>query len=231
MKEIFSFPKQIMKAVKKYSNFNKTIIIKIGLEGIKMCGRYYIDDDITKEIIKLVHHIDEKIKNEKAKDIYPSGEAPIIIGKSETLSAQLFQWGYPHYKNKGVIFNARSETALEKQMFQSSIKNRRCVIPAKHFYEWNKDKEKYTFFREDLGILYFAGFYKEFAGENRFIILTADANESMKKVHNRMPLILEQNQLEDWIFNEQAAEFILHQRPIELKRTAEYEQQSLDLHE
>ena len=52
--------------------------------------------------------------------------------------------------------------------------------------------------------------------------------ESMIKVHDRMPLILEKGQLKDW-FDDRKMEQILHQVPVQLKREAEYEQQSLFL--
>ena len=60
------------------------------------------------------------------------------------------------------------------------------------------------------------------------MILTTAANESMRKVHERMPLILEKEQLADW-FDDRKMEQILHQVPVLLKREAEYEQQSLFL--
>lgn len=202
--------------------------------GYGVCGRYYIDDDMIREMEGLVYKIHEKIKMNSEKDryssdIFPSQIAPVIVGQDQILSVKLFQWGYPHYKNKGVIFNARCETVLEKQMFQNSVKSRRCVIPAKSFYEWNKEKEKFTYFRSDSDILYFAGIYNQFSEENRFVILTTKANDSMKKVHERMPLILEKNQIQDWIFDYQALKLILQQKPIELKSITEYEQQILDL--
>ena len=73
-----------------------------------------------------------------------------------------------------------------------------------------------------------AGFCDWFENERRFVILTTDANESMRKVHERMPLILEKEQLSDW-FDDRKMEEILNQIPVQLKREAEYEQQSLFL--
>ena len=73
-----------------------------------------------------------------------------------------------------------------------------------------------------------AGFCDWFENERRFVILTTDANESMRKVHDRMPLILEKEQLADW-FDDRKMEDLPHQVPIQLKREAEYEQQSLFL--
>ena len=73
------------------------------------------------------------------------------------------------------------------------------LIPASGFYEWSRLKEKNTFFRYDAALLYMAGFCVWFEDERRFVILTTAANESMRKVHDRMPLILEKEQLADWL--------------------------------
>lgn len=70
-----------------------------------------------------------------------------------------------------------------------------------------------------------AGFCDWFENERRFVILTTAANDSMRKVHDRMPLILEKEHLADW-FEDRKMEEILHQIPVQLKREAEYEQQS-----
>ena len=73
------------------------------------------------------------------------------------------------------------------------------------------------FSRCNAPVLYMAGFCDWFENEKRFVILTTTANESMRKVHDRMPLILEKEQLSDW-FDNRKMEQILHQVPIQLKR-------------
>lgn len=193
-----------------------------------MCGRYYIDDETAREIERLVRHLDQKFKAGGRRDIYPSGQAPVITGYQNEFSAELFTWGFPGFDQKNLIINARSETALEKRMFKESIRNHRCAVPAAGFYEWNKEKEKYTFQRPDGRICYLAGFYKEFKGSVRFVILTTDANESMKSVHHRMPLVLNDEELDAWLFDDSQTELILHKVPGALKKDTEYEQQTLD---
>lgn len=109
-----------------------------------MCGRYYINDETAKEIEKLIRQIDDALLAScKERDVYPSAKAPVILAGSEQsdpLIAGEFTWGFPSYSNKGVIFNARSETALEKKTFRESVKQRRCIIPATGFYEWSEQK-------------------------------------------------------------------------------------------
>lgn len=192
-----------------------------------MCGRYYIDDDMAKEIEKLVRQVDKSLQmGHLNKDIHPTEIAPVLAAGRDGMQMIGKQWGFPGIQKKGVIFNARSETVLEKRMFRESIMHRRIVIPAVWFYEWNSRKEKVLFFREDRRILYMAGFYKQYEEEDRFVILTTQANASMKETHDRMPLILEREELEDWIMEDSRTELLLRKRPAALDKKAEYEQQS-----
>lgn len=194
-----------------------------------MCGRYYIDDDTIREMEKLVHQIDKKLLEEKSRDVFPSQSAPVVTGRRGELFGEELMWGFPGLKKSQVIFNARQETALEKRTFRDSLFLRRCVIPAKNFYEWDKKKEKYKFTRPDGKILFLAGIYNQYGKNEYFVILTTKANDSMSRIHDRMPLVLEEQQIKDWIFSRQKAEDMLGQTPIMLDNSTEYEQQTLDL--
>ena len=193
-----------------------------------MCGRYYIDDETAREIKKLVRQIDDRLQREKiGRDVHPTDLAPVLKGNGADLEAVWQKWGLPGIQNKGVIFNARSETVLEKRMFGEGVRRRRIVVPCTWFYEWNKNKEKITFYRNDSPVLFLAGFYNRFEDGDRFVILTTEANESMKSTHDRMPLILEPKELEDWVMEDGKTEEILRQKPALLSKRAEYEQQTL----
>ena len=136
-------------------------------------------------------------------------------------------WGFPRFDGRGLLINARAETAAERRTFRECVLHRRCVIPAKGFWEWNKFKEKFSFERQDSQVMFMAGCYDCFDGQDRFVILTTEANPSVKPVHDRMPLILERNELEAWVTDDSAAEYFLHKPPALLEREAEYEQMSL----
>lgn len=193
-----------------------------------MCGRYYIDEEMAREIQKVVREVDEQLRREKlGYDIHPSQRAPALTGEGGALVAAWQTWGYPGFSGSKVIFNARAESVMEKRMFRQGIRHRRIVVPCAWFYEWNKNKEKIVFSRKDSPALFMAGFCSRFEDGDRFVILTTQANESMKGVHERMPLILERDQLKDWALDDKAAVDILGQRPALLEKRAEYEQQSL----
>ena len=194
-----------------------------------MCGRYYIDLGLTDEIEELVHSNSRKHLYEIQQltgDILPTNTAPIIEKTEHGFKLSLCKWGFPVQNGKNLVINARAETVLDKPSFSNGIWYHRIVIPASGFYEWNRFKERSTFTRSDTSALYLAGFCDWFENEQRFVILTTAANESMLKVHDRMPLILEKEQLSDWFDNKKMQE-ILRQKPVMLKRQSEYEQLSL----
>lgn len=195
-----------------------------------MCGRYYTNDETDQEIEKLVHQISEKLRNERnIGEIYPTNPSLVLAQDGKELMTSLQFFGFPSPKNKSVIINARSETVLEKKMFRNSILSRRCIIPTAWFYEWDHGKNKLRFFREDSNVLFIAGFYNQFSSQKHFVILTTKANSSIADVHSRMPLILEPEQLTDWIFKNEKLEDILKKEPCLLcrKSESEYEQQVL----
>ena len=192
-----------------------------------MCSKYYIDSDIEDELEKVVSDVDQQICQKCfAGDICPTDMAPIIEKTDQGLKLSTCKWGYLLSKGKNLVINARVETVMDKPAFQNGILYHRILVSASRFYEWNHLKEKNSFTRPDAATLYIAGFCDWFENERRFVILTTVANDSMVKVHDRMPLILEKEQMEDW-FNNEKMKTILRQVPARLKRHAEYEQQSL----
>ena len=68
----------------------------------------------------------------EGREIVPANIEVIIVQGSAVMG----KWGFPKWKGSGVIFNARSETALEKAMFKKPLLTQRCVIPSKGFFEW-----------------------------------------------------------------------------------------------
>lgn len=200
-----------------------------------MCGRYYVDDDTAREMEAIIRRIDtRKIKEGgfqrklQAKDTHPTEEALVLAASGQELCCKWQRWGLPKYaETKQVIFNARSETVLEKQTFREGMQQRRVVIPAAWFYEWSRKKEKNIFYVKTQPVLFMAGLYNRYQDEERFVILTTEANDSMRPVHDRMPLILEADEIIPWIFDQSKAEDFLHKTPGLLERRTEYEQFSL----
>ena len=171
-----------------------------------MCGRYLFDSDgDIEEVKKILQGLgDNNPPRIKTGEIFPTNDVPIlsIIDGKPLLS--VMKWGFLKWGGKGVIINARSETAAEKKSFAKPLAERRCVIPSTGFYEWRRDSsgkssEKLLFNVPDENMLYMAGAYSENADGARFVIFTRAANDSICDVHNRMPVILYKSELVRWM--------------------------------
>lgn len=182
----------------------------------------------------------ESVRAEDGKtgDIYPAALAPVLGAATETagcraLDCRMLRWGLPGYapkeggKKEPIIFNARSETVMEKPTFREGMKNHRIVIPAAGFYEWNKRKEKFRFCRKDAPVLFMAGCFQHYEDGDRFVILTTAANASMAPVHDRMPLILEPDEIAAWIWDAEQTKYLLERQSCLLERETDYEQLTL----
>lgn len=190
-----------------------------------MCGRYHLSEKAKEQIQGLVEEQSEVFGwYYHDGDIHPTEMATIITGRGSGLSLEEMRWGFPE---QNLLINARAETVFERRTFSDGIRRRRCVIPASHFYEWDKEKTKVTFTLPDDSLIYMAGFYEKYKDEDRFIIITTGANESMKPVHDRMPLILTKDQIRDWIYRDDKTRSFLNGEPPQLEREQEYEQLSL----
>lgn len=196
-----------------------------------MCGRYHFSAELLDEIRDLTEQKDWKLElGVLDRDIHPGDTAPVITAAGDqggSLRACRQKWGYPGPGGKGLVFNARSESVFEKRMFRDSVSQRRAAVPVSWFYEWNKNKEKFTFTKEGSRILFLAGFYGRYEDGDRFVILTTQANASMAPVHSRMPLVLEREQVREWILDSKKTKELLGQEPPQLARDCEYEQQTL----
>ena len=177
-----------------------------------MCGRYSFDD--TREIYEvraLLAQLAESVGEQAAAsvklgEVFPTDTAAILAQTQTGHSTAAMDWGFPLHGSKKNIINARSETILEKPMFRNSALTKRCLVPCTGFYEWQKienRKRKYKIDIKDENFFYLAGLYSMFKidGEQtlRYVIITAAANDFMKEVHHRMPLIVPKRNIADWL--------------------------------
>jgi putative SOS response-associated peptidase YedK len=121
------------------------------------------------------------------------------------------RWGLvPHWaKDKSIgnqLINARSESAASKPTFRDSFRRRRCLIAADGFYEWKKigkQKQPYLIRMPDHRPFAFAGLWDRWGEDaERFescTILTTSANEQLRDLHDRMPVILDPADYERWL--------------------------------
>ena len=187
-----------------------------------MCGRYNFTVEQSEEIMEILEKLNARFQGKEVKtgEIFPTNPAAILMEDKQEVIPALSSWGFPKFDGKGVIINARAETAFEKRTFRDSLVNRRCIAPCTGFYEWDSEKKKYLFRIDGTNALYMAGIYSNYGGESRYVILTTEANESMKDIHNRMPLIIPKNNIKDWIMDQSSTGEFLRSVPPQLIRVA-----------
>jgi putative SOS response-associated peptidase YedK len=103
--------------------------------------------------------------------------------------------------------NAKSETLAEKPMFCGLLKNKRCLVPASGFYEWKKDGKRkipYYIHLKESSLFAIAGLYDIWydafnVAHPTYTIITIDANELVAPLHDRMPVILKQEDENRWL--------------------------------
>jgi putative SOS response-associated peptidase YedK len=162
-------------------------------------------------------------------NVAPTAEVYALISKqlerSNFLELSIFNWGLvPSWakdktKSAGMI-NARSETLTEKPSFKNLIARHRCVIPMQGFYEWSvissgsskPTKQAHYVSRADGEVMTVAGLWSTWIDPNRqqvdstppsilrtCTIITTDANDSLRPIHHRMPVILEKDAVAQWL--------------------------------
>ncbi len=137
--------------------------------------------------------------------------AAVLDGGDGGRRLEVLKWGLvPSWaKDPGIgnrMINARSETAAEKPSFRKAMKERRCLILADGFYEWRKmgnGKQPYHARMADGRPFAFAGLWERWERDGEELrtcaILTTGANDLMRPVHDRMPVILPREEYEMWL--------------------------------
>jgi len=181
-----------------------------------MCGRVTLEFDIDtiKEILKEVYHVkDSNLHDFKPSyNIGPTNQLVSIISDGMTLRGGTLRWGLlPSWtkdeKTGYKMINARSETIEEKPSFKDAYEKRRCIILASGFYEWDKKhhtKQPYYFTMKNKPLMAMAGIWSTYNRDGNekihtCAIVTTSANEQMAMIHGRMPVLLEKEQINDWL--------------------------------
>lgn len=179
-----------------------------------MCGRFSLTD--IGSIFSRFGVIISKDINKKITPHYniaPTQKIPVIYkDKNQENRIEFMKWGLVPYWAKDPkigykMINARAETLTQKPSFKHLLKSKRCLVPSSGFYEWKRiDKRKVPYYIgiKNSKIFSFAGLYDNWkdSGGNElktFTIITTNSNNTLKPIHNRMPVILEREFEEDWL--------------------------------
>ena len=184
-----------------------------------MCCRYCLEKDLDgiDDILDVISHsaLAAKFTETHGRPLVTSGEVrpsdivPVISPDSKGhRSAFPMQWGFMAQDNKRTIFNARVETAAIKPTFRDAWKSRRCIIPASCYYEWEhfkspdgkvKTGSKYAIQPTGSTATWLCGLYRIEDGYPVFVVLTKEPTVELERIHDRMPLMLPKDMINEWI--------------------------------
>lgn len=187
-----------------------------------MCGRY-----LTPEENAFERYFSLKAPSgyRRSYNVAPTQPAPIVLRDREGQpAAELVVWGFrPPWADRRWI-NARAETMFTAKAFAPAARERRCLVAAVGWYEWQGEKasrQPFLHHRGALEPLAFAGLWTaaQIGGEwqRSFAILTRPATAAVRAIHDRMPAVLEPDDFEAWLAaetpREEALRLVLASEP------------------
>lgn len=183
-----------------------------------MCGRFVLIESLRAMQNLFGYSLpvgyDERVLDMSNRyNIAPTQPIAVIdAGLDGIRHARLVRWGLipawtKEAKTQSLLFNARSETAADKPSFRTAMRHRRCLVPASGFYEWRRmgaAKMPYYIRPRDGSTMAFAGITETWLGSegseiDTGAILTTSANGLMTMLHDRMPVILDPGDWDEWL--------------------------------
>jgi putative SOS response-associated peptidase YedK len=182
-----------------------------------MCGRY--TSTSSPSALAEHFHVEEVRLAETAVDynVTPRAEMPVVAESQGRRVLDLVRWGLVPSWAKDLsigdrLINARAESLATKPAYRKAFERRRCLVPADGFYEWQKlaggkRKQPYYIHGRDGEPLAFAGLWEVWHDPNdddaprirTFVIVTTDANATLRPLHDRMPAILPESAWDTWL--------------------------------
>lgn len=160
-----------------------------------MCGRFEFslkDDKKGKQIKERAEKLNLVYKEG---EIFPTDQVLCIIPVENKIDLSVMKWGI---NNKSLQINARKESIDDKPSY-NEIKNNRCVVICNGFYEWNKQKDKFYVSGDD-EYMYLACIFNN---NKELLIITQAADGEFLNIHDRIPLIMNQEEMLKYIHNEE----------------------------
>jgi putative SOS response-associated peptidase YedK len=176
-----------------------------------MCGRYTLKTPVEK--LARFFGLPEDPDLRPRYNIAPTQPVATVVVLTGERRLRLMRWGLvPHWaKDLSIgsrMINARAETITEKPAFRPAFRDRRCLIMADGFYEWQHKghaKQPYYIIRKDRSPFAFAGLWERWdppeggGAVESCTIITTQANELVAEFHERMPVILDQKDFDLWL--------------------------------
>lgn len=179
-----------------------------------MCGRFSLT--ASPELVRQAFGYDESPDFPQRYNIAPTQPVALVMKNGQARHFALARWGFlPAWVKDAadfpLIFNARSETALEKASYRNAMRRRRCLVPANAWYEWRRDgaggrgkKTPFMVRRRDQAVIGFAGLWETYSGPDgseidTVCILTTSANGMLSAIHERMPAVIAREDYARWL--------------------------------
>ena len=178
-----------------------------------MCGRFELHTAID-IIAKLFGSVEWDIDYNPSYNIAPSHDIIIAIdkGKRQLIKSR---WGFLPSWAKNIsdgnkMINARAETIAEKPSFKEAFQKQRCLVLADGFFEWKKEgkiRKPYIIRLKSEQPFAIAGLYNKWISPDgkevcTNTIITTEANDLVRPIHDRMPVILHDDKYADWLSND-----------------------------
>ena len=178
-----------------------------------MCCRYWADE--SPEIREIVEEMNRSPLVEKWHkttgittygEIRPTDVVPVIASnRSGAKSVFPMKWGFT---GRTLLMNARTETVPTKATFRDAWASHRCIVPASWYFEWEhligndgkkRTGDKYLIQPKGSPMTWLCGLYRIEDGLPVFVILTREPGEEIRFIHDRMPLIMPGDCVDEWI--------------------------------
>jgi putative SOS response-associated peptidase YedK len=180
-----------------------------------MCGRFTLTrEDAEALAAELGVPVESLSEYRPRYNIAPTDQHWIVRAKYEEREVLPALWGLVNTwakdrKRAAAQINARVETLESRSAFKDAFRKRRCLVPADGFFEWTGARgarRPIWFHRVDGGLIFFAGLYESWqpepdVWERTFTIVTTNANATVEPIHDRMPVILDRDASEAWIYS------------------------------
>ena len=177
-----------------------------------MCGRYSLVP--TESIAARFDIQQQQLTLVPRYNVAPSQSMPVVVRNSPNRLVEM-QWGLiPSWSKEPraqfSTINARAETITKSPVFRGPFKSRRCLVPASGFFEWQRTergKQPFCIRIKDGDLFAFAGLYDIWhdAEGNElysYTVITTTPNDLVASIHNRMPVILRQEDEDVWLDKE-----------------------------